>query len=54
MVRDSLDEPFRRVSWDLEAVLTFVTQGPDALCTVAEDYVAQKLLKGCLGTNNFD
>ena len=68
MMRDSLDQPFRRASWD-EALDTIVkriqtirsTSGPDAICLygsgqfVTEDYyVAQKLLKGCLGTNNFD
>ena len=68
MVRDSLDQPFRRASWDealqrvadrIQTVLS--TQGPDALCMYGsgqfqtEDYyIAQKLLKGCLGTNNFD
>lgn len=68
MVRDSLDEPFQPVSW--EAALTrltthlqhvLATQGADAICMYGsgqmqtEDYyVAQKLLKGCLGTNNFD
>ena len=68
MVRDSLDEPFRRASWDeaLERVVSRIqsvvtTSGPDAICMYGsgqmqtEDYyVAQKLLKGCLGTNNFD
>jgi ferredoxin-nitrate reductase len=68
MVRDSLDERFRRASWDeaLERVVNRITdlrltQGPNALCMYGsgqmqtEDYyVAQKLLKGCLGTNNFD
>jgi ferredoxin-nitrate reductase len=68
MLRDSLDEPFRRVSWD-EALNRIVeriqqvrlTQGPEAICMYGsgqfqtEDYyIAQKLLKGCLGTNNFD
>jgi len=68
MLRDSLDEPFRRVSWD-EALQRIVdriqtvrfTQGADAICMYGsgqfntEDYyIAQKLLKGCLGTNNFD
>ncbi len=68
MVRDSLDQPFQRVSWD-EALNRIVnriqavcdTQGPNALCMYGsgqsgtEDYyVAQKLIKGCLGTNNFD
>ncbi len=68
MMRDSLDEPFRRVSWNealervvsrLQSVLS--TSGSDAICMYGsgqmqtEDYyVAQKLLKGCLGTNNFD
>lgn len=68
MMRDSLDEPFRRVSWDeafdrivqhIRSVLA--TKGADALCMYGsgqfqtEDYyVAQKLMKGCLGTNNFD
>lgn len=68
MWRDSLDQEFRRISWD-EAMERMVdriqqvcaTQGADALCMYGsgqmqtEDYyVAQKLLKGCLGTNNFD
>ncbi|MBD1935528.1 MULTISPECIES: molybdopterin oxidoreductase family protein [Cyanophyceae] len=68
MVRDSLDEPFRRASWEeaLDRVASRIktvlsTQGPEAVCMYGsgqlqtEDYyVAQKLLKGCLGTNNFD
>lgn len=68
MIRDSLDQEFRRTSWDdaLERVVERIqtvrsTQGPDALCMYGsgqmqtEDYyVAQKLIKGCLGTNNFD
>jgi ferredoxin-nitrate reductase len=68
MMRDSLSEPFHRVSWD-EALNRIVksiqeihqTQGPDAICIYGsgqfhtEDYyIAQKLMKGCLGTNNFD
>jgi ferredoxin-nitrate reductase len=68
MMRDSLDEPFRRTSWD--EALTRITQhiqkvrrshGADALAMYGsgqfqtEDYyIAQKLMKGCLGTNNFD
>ncbi|BAZ38997.1 assimilatory nitrate reductase (ferredoxin) precursor [Calothrix sp. NIES-4101] len=68
MVRDSLDDEFRRVSWD--EVLNLIcdriqmirtTFGADGLCMYGsgqmqtEDYyIAQKLLKGCLGTNNFD
>ncbi len=68
MMRDSLDEEFRRVSWDeaLDKIVNRIqtvrfTQGPDAICMYGsgqfqtEDYyVAQKLLKGALGTNNFD
>ena len=68
MMRETLDEPFRRVTWE-QAFRRIVnriktvrfTQGPDAICMYGsgqfqtEDYyVAQKLLKGCLGTNNFD
>lgn len=68
MVRDSLDQPFRPVSWD-EALERIVQQiqkvrterGADALCMygsgqfITEDYyTAQKLMKGCLGSNNFD
>lgn len=68
MMRDSLEQEFRQVSWEeaLEAIVNRIqtvryTQGPDALCMYGsgqfqtEDYyVAQKLMKGCLGTNNFD
>ena len=68
MLRDSLDEPFRQVSWDEanDAIVNQIenvcrTQGPEAICMYGsgqlqtEDYyLAQKLLKGCLGTNNFD
>jgi ferredoxin-nitrate reductase len=68
MMRDSLSEPFRRVSWE-EAFTRIVdriqlaksTQGADSICMYGsgqfqtEDYyTAQKLIKGCLGTNNFD
>ncbi|MEE3716918.1 nitrate reductase [Tumidithrix elongata RA019] len=66
--RASLDDPFRRISWDEAFGLivdkiqsTIATIGCDALCVYGsgqfqtEDYyVAQKLFKGCLGTNNFD
>lgn len=68
MVRDALDQPFQRVSW--EAALNRIVeriqevrcrQGANAICMygsgqlLTEDYyTAQKLLKGCLGTNNFD
>ena len=68
LMRNSLKEEFRRVSWD-EALNRIVnrikevrdTQGADGICMYGsgqfqtEDYyIAQKLLKGCLGTNNFD
>ncbi|MBD2424909.1 nitrate reductase [Phormidium sp. FACHB-1136] len=68
MLRESLDAPFERVSWDvaLDAITHRIrevidTLGPDGVCMYGsgqfqtEDYyVAQKLIKGCLGTNNFD
>lgn len=68
MLRDSLDQPFRRISWE-EAYQTLVSRLQDAVTSVGADsicmygsgqlqtedyYVAQKLLRGCLGTNNFD
>lgn len=68
LMRDSLDQEFRRVSWDeaLDKIILRIrevkaTQGTEAICMYGsgqfqtEDYyIAQKLLKGCLGTNNFD
>lgn len=68
MMRNSLEQPFRRVSWDeafgrVVSQIKFVraNQGTQAICMYGsgqmqtEDYyIAQKLLKGCLGTNNFD
>ncbi|WP_110985900.1 molybdopterin oxidoreductase family protein [Acaryochloris thomasi] len=68
MIRDSLDQPFREVTWDealdriaLQIKKVVAAQGPDAICMYGsgqfqtEDYyIAQKLIKGCLGTNNFD
>lgn len=68
MMRDSLDEEFRRVSWEeaLDRIVNRIqtvrfTQGPGALCMYGsgqfqtEDYyTAEKLFTGCLGTNNFD
>ncbi|MBE9102094.1 molybdopterin oxidoreductase family protein [Vacuolonema iberomarrocanum] len=68
MLRDRLDEPFRRVTWDevgdriaYEIRSALQTKGADSVCMYGsgqfqtEDYyIAQKLLKGCLGTNNFD
>lgn len=68
MIRDTLDQPFRRATWD-EAYNLIVnriqtvrhTMGADAIRMYGsgqfqtEDYyIAQKLIKGCLGTNNFD
>ncbi|MBD2197161.1 MULTISPECIES: molybdopterin oxidoreductase family protein [Calothrix] len=68
MVRDSLEQEFRRVSWDeafdiiTKRIQTVrYTQGSEAICMYGsgqfqtEDYyIAQKLMKGCLGSNNFD
>lgn len=68
LLRDSLQEPFRRVSWEEaldrithEIKTVRLTHGVDGICMYGsgqlqtEDYyTAQKLLKGCLGTNNFD
>jgi ferredoxin-nitrate reductase len=68
MIRDSLDEPFRRVSWDeaLSAIVQRIQtlqfqKATDSISVygsgqfLTEDYyTAQKLVKGCLGTNNFD
>jgi ferredoxin-nitrate reductase len=68
MLRDSLSEPFRRVSWDeaFDRIVNEIrgsidTLGVDSFCMYGsgqfqtEDYyIAQKLVKGCLGTNNFD
>lgn len=68
MLRESLDQPFQRVSWDraLERIVQQIhtvrqTIGVDGICVygsgqfLTEDYyTAQKLVKGCLGTNNFD
>jgi ferredoxin-nitrate reductase len=68
MMRDRLDQEFRQVSWEqaFSAIVNRIqkvlaTTGADALCMFGsgqfqtEDYyIAQKLFKGCLGTNNFD
>jgi ferredoxin-nitrate reductase len=68
MVRDSLAEDFRPIPWEAAFELLvgrirriLATKGPEALAMYGsgqfhtEDYyVAQKLLKGALGTNNFD
>ena len=68
MLRESLDAAWQRISWE-QALTTIVERiratraslGPDSFCMYGsgqfqtEDYyVAQKLVKGCLGTNNFD
>jgi ferredoxin-nitrate reductase len=68
MFRKSLDDPFAIISWE-EAFNLIVERiesvrenfGSQSLCMYgsgqmqSEDYyIAQKLLKGCLGTNNFD
>ena len=68
LFRERLDQPFRPIDWDsaldllvgrLQRVVE--QQGADAFCMYGsgqlqtEDYyIAQKLVKGCLGTNNFD
>jgi ferredoxin-nitrate reductase len=68
MFREHLDQPFQRIGWDaaLDQIVSQIQtvlaeRGPDGLCMYGsgqlqtEDYyVAQKLLKGCLRTNNFD
>ena len=66
--RENLSDPFKQISWE-EALTKIVEriqvvtakQGVDGICMYGsgqlqtEDYyIAQKLLKGCLGTNNFD
>ncbi|MFM6104523.1 MAG: molybdopterin oxidoreductase family protein [Sphaerospermopsis kisseleviana] len=68
MFRKSLNQDFQRITWD-EALniitqniqKTLVNHGAESICMYGsgqfqtEDYyIAQKLLKGCLGTNNFD
>lgn len=68
MYRERWDAPLERIDW--ERAYSLITtriqqvlqeQGADGICMYGsgqlqtEDYyVAQKLLKGCLGTNNFD
>lgn len=68
MMRETLDQPLQRVSWEQaieriasEILKTLADKGPDGIAMYGsgqfqtEDYyTAQKLLKGCLGTNNFD
>ena len=66
--RERIDQPFTPISWDRAFELlveriraTLVEQGPQGLAIygsgqfLSEDYyVANKLLKGALGSNNFD
>jgi ferredoxin-nitrate reductase len=66
--RESLDQPFTPISWERAFTLlvariraTLASQGPGGLAIygsgqfLSEDYyVANKLLKGALGSNNFD
>lgn len=68
MIRSSLSHPWQQVRW--EEAITHIAEriqavqaeyGSDGICMYGsgqfqtEDYyVAQKLIKGCLGTNNFD
>ncbi len=68
LYRSSLTDPFQPIPWEaaLELLVTRIrstldTRGPGAIAMYGsgqfhtEDYyVAQKLLKGALGTNNFD
>ena len=68
LFRSSLDQDFKPISWDqafelLEGRIrsTLAAKGPQAIAMYGsgqfhtEDYyLAQKLLKGALGTNNFD
>ncbi|MEO0458544.1 MAG: nitrate reductase [Cyanobacteria bacterium P01_A01_bin.114] len=68
MMRDALDQPFQQVTWEaaLQRIVaeirkTLADKGPAGISLYGsgqfqtEDYyLAQKLLKGCLGTNNFD
>lgn len=67
-IRRCQDEPFKRVSWDqtlkylAHRLNEIIDQyGPDAVAfygsgqlTTEEYYVANKLVKGFIGTNNFD
>lgn len=68
LFRESLNQEFRQITWDeafdiiTDKIKTVcLTHGSQAICMYGsgqfqtEDYyVAQKLIKGCLGTNNFD
>jgi ferredoxin-nitrate reductase len=66
--RDSLQEQFRPCTWEealdriVNRIQTLIAQGEkESICLYGsgqfhtEDYyIAQKLVKGCLGVNNFD
>jgi len=68
LYRSRRDQPFERISWDQAFDLlveriqtTLASKGPGAIAMygsgqfLTEDYyIAQKLFKGALGTNNFD
>ena len=68
MIRDSIDEPWREVSWDealahTAARLKDIQQkyGPDSVggitssrCTNEETYLVQKLVRAAFGNNNVD
>lgn len=68
MIRDSLQDNFRPCTWEeafdriVNHIQTLVAQGEtESICLYGsgqfhtEDYyIAQKLVKGCLGVNNFD
>ncbi|NCS29958.1 MAG: nitrate reductase [Microcystis aeruginosa F13-15] len=68
MIRDSLQEQFRPCTWEeafdriVNRIQTLIAQGEkESICLYGsgqfhtEDYyIAQKLVKGCLGVNNFD
>ena len=68
MIRDSIDEPWREVSWD-EALAHTASRlkdiqqkyGPDSVggitssrCTNEETYLVQKLVRAAFGNNNVD
>lgn len=68
MIRDSLQDNFRPCTWEealdriVNHIQTLIAQGEtESICLYGsgqfqtEDYyIAQKLIKGCLGVNNFD
>lgn len=68
LYREKLDQEFRQITWEeaynliVNRINTVIeTMGVDGICMYGsgqfqtEDYyIAQKFIKGCLGTNNFD